>query len=914
MRGQNHHIARRLAVAVGCLALGGVLCGNAAASEPILSYTLGSTNTQAGAHPNVTASFQLESPGHPEIARNVQVNLPVGVFGNPGAIPKCQSTNFALNECAPATQAGLVTVFADYEGTENFLLGTAPVYNTEPEGEDETARLGFVAPTVNVPIVIPLTVRSATDYGVRMNIAGIPQSIPFYAASFEAWGFPADSSNDEHRFPIGSPGAPPGCPGLASTGCIATPYPKAATFVRPYINNPSVCTGQPLPVSLRVETYGDPHNPSEAEAEYPATTGCERQRFDPILNAGLTTNQTDSPSGLDLQLRADQFLEKSPSPSQLRSASLLLPQGLSINPDAADGQTSCTNADARFGSDAAGQCPDNSKIGTFDVRTPALEGPLKGSLYIGQPLPGDQYRVFMLADGFGVHAKFVASVHPDPATGQLTMSVSDLPQVPFEEFNLHLFASDRGLVATPTQCTLYKVDSLFVPWNDRLSPQHSSPFLSLSSGPNESSCPPEKRPFHPRLVAGASNAVAGAFSSFQLRLDRDDGDQFLGDLKFRMPPGFTGSLRGISYCPEAAIATAALNLGRNELAAPSCPSSSQIGTTNVAAGPGSHPFHAVGKMYLAGPFNGAPLSVAAVTPALAGPYDYGVVVVRVALHVDPLTAQVSAVSDTVPSIIGGIPIRMRSIKVNIDKPNFTINPTNCSPFTVDSQGIGDQGTVTDFSSYFQVLNCRALDFKPKMTIRQLGGRKGTGRSENPAIRFDLWTRPGDANIKSIAVTLSKSFAIDQRHLGNICSKAQLATERCAGRNAIGTVTTETPLLDAPLTGPAYAVSGFGNLPRIVFILAGQVTIMPEARSSSVEGGHLKTVVPVVPDTPIGHFRFDLKGGKQGYLVNTRSLCASKPLIDVDYTAQNGKTLSQTVRTKTGCGVAKSPDRRKRKLR
>jgi hypothetical protein len=879
----------------------GVLAGPTSASEPITSYSLGTSTTQAGAHPDITASFQLANPGSPEIAKNVSVNLPAGLFGNPGAIPKCESTNFALNECAPATQAGTVTVSANYEGSESFLLGTSPVYNLEPEGEDETARLGFVAVTVNVPIVIPVTVRAATDYGVRMNVAGIPQSIPLYSAAFEMWGFPADSSHDEHRFPIGSPGVVPGCPGSVTTGCIPTPYPKAAIFVRPYINNPSLCSGQPLTVSVAVETYADPSDASEATTEYPATTGCEKQRFDPILNAGLTTNETDAPSGLDLQLKADQFLEKSPSPSQLRSATVILPEGLSVNPDAADGQTSCTDAEAGFGSDLAGHCPDNSKIGTFDVRTPALEGPLVGSLYIGRPLPDNQYRVFMIADGFGVHAKFVASIQPDPNTGQLTMSVRDLPQVPFEEFNLHLFASDRGLVATPTQCTLYEVDSVFTPWNNLLAPQHSRPFLSLSSGPHGSSCPSEKRPFHPRLVAGATNAVAGAFSSFQLRLERDDGDQFLGDLNFRMPPGFTGSLRGISYCPDPAIQAAARNSGRGERSGPSCPFSSEVGTTNVAAGPGSHPFHAVGKMYLAGPFKGAPLSVVAVTPALAGPYDYGTVVVRVALHVDPLTAQVSAVSDTVPSIIGGIPIRMRSIQVNIDRPNFTINPTNCSPFTVDSQGIGDQGTVADFSSYFQVLNCRALSFKPKMTIRQLGGRKQTARSKNPAMRFDLWTRPGDANLKSIAVTLPKAFAIDQRHLGNICSRAQLAAERCAGRQAIGRVITRTPLLDKALTGPAYAVSGFGKLPHVVFILDGQVTIMPEAESSSVRGGHLKTVVPIVPDAPIGHFRLNLSGGDNGYLVNTRSLCASTAVVHVVYVAQSGRKRTQRISTKTACG-------------
>ena len=231
---------------------------------------------------------------------------------------------------------------------------------------------------------------------------------------------------------------------------------------------------------------------------------------------------------------------------------------------------------------------------------------------------------------------------------------------------------------------------------------------------------------------------------------------------------------------------------------------------------------------MAGPFKGAPLSLVAVTPALAGPYDYGVVVVRVAIRVDPDDAHVDAFSDTVPSIIGGVPIRMRSIQVNIDKPAFMINPTNCSHFSVDSQGIGDEGTVANFSSFFQAANCGSLPFKPKMAIRQVGGRKATSRAQDPSIRFDLWTRPGDANIKSLSVTLSKAFAIDQRHLGNLCSEAELARTKCAGRQAIGTASTTTPLLDVPLEGPVYAVSGSGGLPRLAFVLDGQVSLLPRA--------------------------------------------------------------------------------------
>jgi len=279
--------------------------------------------------------------------------------------------------------------------------------------------------------------------------------------------------------------------------------------------------------------------------------------------------------------------------------------------------------------------------------------------------------------------------------------------------------------------------------------------------------------------------------------------------------------------------------------------------------------------------------------------------VRVALHLNPLTAQVTAASDTMPQIIGGVPIRMRSIQVNIDRPRFTINPTNCSSFSVDSQGIGDQGTIVDFSSFFRAVNCATLPFKPDMKIRLASGRKGTRRADNPALQFDLRTRAGDANVKSISVTLPRTFQIDQRHLGNICSEKELIDKHCAGRTPIGTATTRTPLLDQPLAGPVYAVSGAGGLPRLAFILNGQIQLIPRAESKSVRGGELKTVVPVVPDAPIGHFRLNVFGGKKGYLSNTRNLCARKTFVKVDYVGQNGRTRSQRVNVRTACAKKKA---------
>jgi hypothetical protein len=904
MRARNTVAALVLALVLPLMAATPAL-----AMEPIETFTTTTSATQAGGHPDLETHFTLANPNNPEVAKNVIFNAPTGVFGNTNAISQCTSVNFALEECPSNSQAGLITIHANYEGNPDYLMGTAPIYDLVPQTESETARFAFIVPILDIPINVPVAVRTESDYGLRFTVQDITQLVPLAGADLTFWGFPAAPSHNAQRFPKGAPGNPAGCPNLADTSC--TGGASASIHEHPLTDNPTLCTGEPLTTTLEVQTYADPNNLSRAHDAYPQTEGCERETFQPVLFASPTTSETDSPSGLNVELVAPQFQGHAVSPSEIKSAVVTLPEGLTVNPDAADGQTACTNAEANFNSEGPAECPDSSKIGTFKITSSTLNGPLEGSAYIGEPEPGNQYRLFEIASGFGIHAKLVASIKPNPETGQVTAYFSNLPQVPFEDFQLHLFSSDRGLMATPTTCTVYNTNADFFAWDEVLPDQRSSQIFGLETGPHGSQCPGQIRPFGPSLAAGTSTPTAGAYSSFTLKLNREDGDQFLGKLNFTMPPGLTANLHGITYCPEASILKAAETAGLTEREQPSCPTSSEIGTSNVAAGPGSHPFHAVGKVFLSGPFKGAPLSLAVITPALAGPYDYGTVVVRVAIKVDPLDAHVIADSETVPEIIGGIPIRMRSIQVNINREKFMINPTNCSPLSVASEGIGDEGTRASFSSYFHSVNCATLGFGPKFTITQLGGHRATQRSKDPSLQIDLATRAGDANLRSLTVTLPKAFEIDQRHLGNICDKSELVSDECAGRAPIGIAMDETPLLEKPLQGPVYAVSGYGVLPHLAFILGGQVAITPEAESSSVSGGHLKTVVPVIPDVPIGHFRFTLYGGKSGYLVNTQSLCSVPTVSTVEMDGQNGKNLTEQVKTKSACG---SKTRKSRRLR
>ena len=357
----------------------------ALASEGIASFETTMSTNLAGGHPDLVTSFELESPGEPEAAKNVIFNAPEGIFGNPDAISRCTSVQFALDECSPNSQSGLITIYANYEGEPKKLLGTAPIYDLEPE-PSQTALFAFVVPTVDIPIEIPVAVRTGSDYGLRFTVANITQQIPLAAAKLTLWGFPASPEHSSQRFGKGTEGEPAGCAGLATTGCLGGEIgPSVAN--NPLTDNPTTCSGQPLATSLEVQTYADPENPSKATSSYPAITECDREVFKPVLYGEPTSEATDSPAGLNIVLSDPQFEGQTASPSELKSATVTLPPGLTINPDAADGQSSCTDAEANFGSEGPAGCPDNAKIGTFQIETPVLVAHWKARSTSANPSP-----------------------------------------------------------------------------------------------------------------------------------------------------------------------------------------------------------------------------------------------------------------------------------------------------------------------------------------------------------------------------------------------------------------------------------------------------------------------------------------------------------------------------------------------
>jgi hypothetical protein len=917
-RAETFGLRAKLAVCVAAAAmiaaLAAIAPGFAQAKNPITlfeAFPSGTQATQAGGHPDITTKISfgnrisaegLKDDCNCHDGRSIFTHLPTGVIGNPHSAPICSLIEFSKNECPVGSQVGYaVLVIAEA------LPFEAPVYNMQTH-PDEAGLLGFFVPALGAPAFISLSSRTNSDYGLDATAEGFWHALPVDTVFLKLWGVPADPKNDFGRNGFGG----------ATDICIAEefepcgPGTSSNAPLAPYLQNPTTC-GVPLTASAEVLSYDG--ETTHAEAAWPPTTGCSQLAFNPSLTAAPTTNGADSASGLETNLSVPQSQSPTvPSPSELRSTKVTLPEGFSINPNAADGKTFCSDAQASFGTKAAAVCPENAKVGTLEIDSSALPGLLPGAIYIGEPQPGNPYRLILAADGFGTHVKLRGSVHPNPQSGQLVVTFEDLPQTPFQGFNFHFFGSERGLLATPTQCGAYPVTTEFEPWDEVLQKQSSTSFFTIDTGPGSAPCPGPARPFNPSLVAGDADNNAGVHSPFTLQLSRADGDQNLTALNITTPPGFLATLIGVPYCPEAALAQLASPAysGLAELAAPACPAASQIGTATAGTGAGTHPLYSPGKVYLAGPYNGAPLSLEVVIPAVSGPYDLGNVVVRSAVNVNPTTAQVSTVSDPITQILEGIPLRLRSVLINLDRAQFTLNPTNCEPFSVAAQAFGNQGAVANLAAPFQVANCASLRYGPQLSLKLSGGVQRRG---HPAVRAVLKTKPGEANTRKVSVALPQGELLDNAHIGTICTKVQFSKDACPAASVYGTAKAFTPLLEAPLEGNVVLRSSKNKLPDIVLDLRGQIDVEVAGKIDTVQGGALRTTFSRVPDAPVSKFVLKLAGGAKGLLVNSTSLCGSAKKATVKMTGQNGLELEDKTKLQTTCGSkARHKRHHKRKVR
>lgn len=902
---------RVLMAAASLLAVLGLQVTPASAADEFDQYRIEAaeaslSTSQAGAHADFTARLALsEKGGQPyALTRDVVVKLPPGLIGNPEAFPKCTMLQLGLvpedSECPMDSQVGSMDI--GLGGTFTGTFKDEPIYNMPAPGGDTAARFGFFAAAY--PVVLNVRLEPGTN-AVVASVESAPAAAGFIGSEATFWGIPANESHDLERLTplevLGGGGPPEG---REST------QPEV-----PFMTNPASC-GAGRQISVTARSYQLPDRPSTVLAPFPQITGCGLVEFKPRVSLQPTTNQATTSSGLNytLELPTEGLeLANLNGPSPLKRAEVTLPEGMTLNPSAAEGLGVCSEADlARETYDSGPNvgCPETSKIGSVVATSPVLDRNGEGALYLAKPYENPfgsllaLYLVVKVPDR-GVLVTVPGKVEPDPRTGQLVTTFDDIPELPVATVDLRFREGARAPLITPPACGTYEAASKLSPWSAPASALDKISSFQISAGPNNRSCPAGGTPpFHPGFLAGSENNAAGSFSPFYLRVTRQDEDQDLTKFSATLPPGMVAKLAGTTQCPDSAIAQARNRTGpregRLELSSPSCPASSEIGNVLAGAGVGSVLTYVKGKVYLAGPYKGAPLSVVGVVPAVAGPFDIGTVVTRQALRIDPKTAEVKVdgeSSDPIPHILAGIPVKVRDIRVYVDRPNFTLNPTSCELFSTEATlwggGLDVFGSQDDFpfdaSSRFQAADCASLGFRPRLSLALPGGAK---RGGHPALEAVYKPRRGDANLKGVVVRLPSSAFLDQAHIRTICTKVQFAANEgngagCPKGSIYGRARAFTPILDEPLEGPVFLRSSNHKLPDFVAALHGLVDVEAVARIDS-KGGGIRATFTDLPDAPLSKVVVSMQGQRKGLIVNSTDLCAGTHRANVDFAAQNGR--------------------------
>ena len=847
------------------------------------------STTQAGAHADFTVGFALtQKGGEPHgLTRDLDVKLPPGMIGNPQGIPRCSLAELGdtpeESECPVSSQVGVSEITLGGGNAGTFI---EPVYNMDPPGGDVVARFGLFAGPY--PTVINIRVNSG-DYSLTAAIEGAPAAASLIAASTTFWGVPAAHSHDALR--------------LTPEEAMQLKFPaggrEAKIAEAPFLTNPTDCALD-RQVSVTATSYQLPKEPKSLTGSFPKITGCGLLAFDPQLSVVPTTSEAAAPTGVDVKVRIPQ--SEAPNTlgtSTLKSAHVVLPAGLTINPAAGDGLAACSDEQAGYGSDAAPHCPDAAKLGSAEIEVPALERTLQGAVYQRTPEPGRLFGFWLITDEQGVRLKLPAEIQANPVTGQLSTvfdgipSLGGLPQVPFSEMRLHVFGGPRAPLATPSSCGTHQTHYSFTPWSGRPAAEGDTP-MQITSGCN-------KGGFSPQLTAGSTRSSAGAFAPFTFTLTRNDGEANPQQIAVHLPQGLLAKLGGVPLCPDDKAASGA------------CPVGSRVGSLTAAAGVGGAPLWIPqpGKTptaaYLAGPYKGAPFSIVSVVPAQAGPFDLGTVINRAAINVDPETALATIKTDPLPQILEGVPISYRTIHVDVDRKNFTLNPTSCAAKKITATVVASNGASAEPSDGFQATNCAKLAYKPKLKLSFKGSTKRTG---NPAIKAVLTQKPHQANTRAAVVLLPQSEFIDNAHISTPCTRVQFDADKCPKGSILGRATARTPLLDKPLKGNVYFRSNGGarELPDIVADLRGAIHVTLVGYIDSVKTGpetsRVRTRFLHVPDAPVTKFTMSLFGGKKGLVQNSKNLCLTSRKAELQLKAQNGLSRITNPVIATKCGKRK----------
>jgi hypothetical protein len=878
----------------------------------------GSSDTQAGSHPyqlttglSLTTKTDAGQTVPAALAKDLRFDLPSGLTGNPNAVPQCTDLQFSTlvvftNRCPAGSQVGvaMVTIREPSLFGSRPLVITVPVFNLVPN-RGEPARFGFEA--ISAPVVLNTALRTGKDYGVVVTADDIAQSAEFLGSQITLWGVPGDARHDASR---GWHCVAGGFWNSLIGGSCTTPEPAPAT---PFLTLPTSCTG-PLRTTVTADSWKQPdaREVFPASEPLPGLDGCEHLTFDPSIQVQPEASQGSTPTGLTFAVhvpRAQDLVPTGLAAPAVKDTTVALPEGMQLNPAAADGLQACTENQIGFqGSDGGGTsqftpmlpspfCPDASKVGTAYIKSPLLKSPLEGAVYLAaqnaNPF-GSLVAMYIFAEDpvSGVVLRLAGEVKLSE-TGRILATFDNTPDLPFEDLKLHFFGGPRAPLSTPSRCGAHTTAASFTPWSGH-PPAARSPTFAITSGPNGSPCS-NPIPFAPSLTAGATNIQADAFTPFTTTMSRQDGNQNLAAITLHMPAGLLGKLASINPCqePQAAQGT--------------CGPESLIGHTVTSVGLGPDPYNVPGTVYITGPYRGAPYGLSLVTPAVAGPFNLGTVVVRAKIEVNVHTSALTVVSGPLPSILQGVPLQIKRVNVAIDRPGFTFNPTNCSQLPITATLTGEQGATAPVSVPFEVANCATLPFKPKFTVLT---HAMTSKVNGAYLHVNVTSGPGQANIGKVKVDLPKQLPSRLTTLQKACPDATFNANPalCAPGSVIGTATAVTPVLRSPLTGPAYLVSHAGTaFPDLVIVLQSEGITLDVVGNTDIKNGITISTFNAVPDAPIATFDLVLPEGPHSVLganIQARakgSLCRQVLAMPTLITGQNGAVLRQTTKIAvSGC--------------
>jgi uncharacterized repeat protein (TIGR01451 family) len=871
----------------------------------------GALDTQAGGRPAAlvtnldfpNAYFVSQSTGRErelqpvETVKQVVIDLPAGLVGNPLAAPTCGLTELSSGgDCPAATKLGTLELI---ESAQSTPIESLPIYNVAPE-PGYPASFGLVEPQTNTSATLFAGLRSG-DYGVRV----VSQNLPSFVinSGFTAIFYGDPAAQDMSPF-----------------------------MPLPLLTNSSDCTGEPLTVTAHVDSYqhpgrmlpnGEPDfsdpNWKAVTATLPPVTGCGALQFNPSLDVTPETSQAGAPAGytVDLSIPQDEQPNGLGTPP-LKRASVTLPEGVVLSPSAADGLVACSDAQFDQASTQPAGCSLASQIATVTAHTPILSETVTGQVFVGEPecspctaqdaQEGKLFRLFLQAQIPGATLKFVGTASTNPVTGQVTASFPGLVQQPIGDVQLQFKGGPRAPLANPRSCGTFTTTSELEPWSHQPAPGEAqgTPDGTPSSAFATTGCGSTSL-FSPAFLAGAINNQAGGFSPLSVLISRTDQEQELSGVSVTTPPGLLGILKGVERCGEPQASQGA------------CGAGSLIGHATALAGPGSHPFYVQGgQVYLTGPYKGAPFGLSIVVPAVAGPFNLGDVVVRSAIGVNPSTAQITVSSDPLPSVLDGVPLQIKDVNVSIDREGFTFNPTSCDPMGVTGILTSAQGASEGVSSRFQAAGCQGLAFKPSFKVSTAAK---TSKASGASLTVRYTQTAGQANTHSVAVNLPKQLPARLTTIQQACTEGEFNQNpaSCPVGSEIGTATASTPVLSSPVSGPVYLVShGGAAFPDVVAILQGEGVTIDLTGSIDIKKGITSSTFASVPDAPISVFEMSLpEGPHSGLAANLPGkakgdFCGQSLVMPTTITGQNGAVIKQTTKVAvSGCPKAKKTKKTKK---